>query len=153
MTRVPLGFALGKSFRQRVIFDHISLVSSKYGYSISHSTLIFDAIKGLLGIYTLYISPDVPLRWNKNESARAWFVSLERLSSFFHTKWTKNALAPSFYLHIRANFLGTSAEIKKSMYPELALSGGKNECAVTDNVFFSISPVCTRGWPLNLIRM
>ena len=33
----------------------------------------------------------------------------------------------------------------KSIYPKLALSGGKNECAVTDTVFFSISQVCTRG--------
>ena len=32
---VPLGFALGNSFRHRVIFDRISLVSSKYGYSIN----------------------------------------------------------------------------------------------------------------------
>ena len=29
---VPSGFALGNSFRQRVIFDRISLVSSSYGY-------------------------------------------------------------------------------------------------------------------------
>ena len=32
---VPLGFALGNSFRQSGIFDRISLLSSKYGYSIS----------------------------------------------------------------------------------------------------------------------
>ena len=31
---VCLGFALGNSFRQRVIFDRISLVLSLYGYSI-----------------------------------------------------------------------------------------------------------------------
>ena len=28
------------------------------------------------------------------------------------------------------------------MYNELALYGGKNECARTDNVFFPISEVC-----------
>ena len=33
----------------------------------------------------------------------------------------------------------------KSIYPKLALSGGKNECAVTDTAFFTISQVCTRG--------
>ena len=30
---VPSGFALGNSFRQRGIFDSISLVLSSYGYS------------------------------------------------------------------------------------------------------------------------
>ena len=30
---VPLGFAPGNSFRQRGIFDCISLLSSQYGYS------------------------------------------------------------------------------------------------------------------------
>ena len=30
---VPSGFPLGNSFRQRVIFDRISVVSSQYGYS------------------------------------------------------------------------------------------------------------------------
>ena len=34
---VPSGFALGNSFRQRVIFDRISLVSSKYGYNVTGS--------------------------------------------------------------------------------------------------------------------
>ena len=34
---VPLGFALGNSFRQRVEFYHISLVSFLYGYSIESS--------------------------------------------------------------------------------------------------------------------
>ena len=31
---VPLGFALGNYFRQRVIFDRISLVSFNYGHNI-----------------------------------------------------------------------------------------------------------------------
>ena len=34
---VPSGFALGNSFRQTVILDHISLVSSLYGYSILYT--------------------------------------------------------------------------------------------------------------------
>ena len=33
----------------------------------------------------------------------------------------------------------------KSIYPELALSGSKNEGARTDSVFIPISQVCTRG--------
>ena len=33
----------------------------------------------------------------------------------------------------------------KSIYPELALYGSKNECARTDTVLFPISQVCTRG--------
>ena len=38
---------------------------------------------------------------------------------------------------------------KKSNYPVLALSSGKNEYAVTDSVFFYISQVCTRGLALD----
>ena len=33
----------------------------------------------------------------------------------------------------------------KSIYPELALSGGKKECVMTDTFFFAISQVYTRG--------
>ena len=33
----------------------------------------------------------------------------------------------------------------KSIYPELALSGSKNECASTDIVFLPIYQVCTSG--------
>ena len=33
----------------------------------------------------------------------------------------------------------------QSIYPELALSGSKNECARTAIVFFPISQVCSRG--------
>ena len=37
----------------------------------------------------------------------------------------------------------------KSIYPELGLSGRKNEGARTDSVFIPISQVCTRGVTLN----
>ena len=38
----------------------------------------------------------------------------------------------------------------KSIYIELALNGRKNECAMTDTVFFPISQVCTRGVTLRV---
>ena len=63
----------------------------------------------------------------------------------FRQSGQKNALAPSFYLHIRAFSLGYIRGDIKSIYAELALSGGKNERAVTDTVFSPISQVCTRG--------
>ena len=40
----------------------------------------------------------------------------------------------------------------KSIYPELALDGSKNECTRTDTVFFSLSQVCTRWVTLNLFN-
>ena len=36
-SQIPLGFALGISFRQMDIFDSICLLSSLYGYNISFS--------------------------------------------------------------------------------------------------------------------
>ena len=48
---------------------------------------------------------------------------------------TKHALALLFYLHLRANFLGTSGGMDiKSIYPELALSGSQKEGPRTDSV-------------------
>ena len=55
-------------------------------------------------------------------------------------------LAPS-----QGYFLGYIRGDMKSIYPKLALSGGKNEFAVTDTVFFSISQVCTREVTLSRI--
>ena len=59
-------------------------------------------------------------------------------------------------LHLNFSFISglTSWYVRgdlKSIYPKLALSGGKNECAVTGTVIFSISQVCTRGLTLKII--
>ena len=42
--------------------DHPPSADLRYGEedSINPTTLIFDATKGLLGIYTLHIPPDLP---------------------------------------------------------------------------------------------
>ena len=69
------------------------------------------------------------------------FVQLEISSSFLQIKWIKPALAHSYELHIRANFYSTSGGDMESICTELALYGSKNECARTDNVYFSISEV------------
>ena len=80
--------------------------------SISPSTLILDVIKSYLGIYTLHNPPEVlwklALRWSWKECVRAYFVQLERLSSFILMKWIKYALTHLFELHIRAKFYSTS---------------------------------------------
>ena len=41
---VPSGFALGNSIRRRGIFDRISLLSSLYGYIISHYTTLYHGL-------------------------------------------------------------------------------------------------------------
>ena len=73
---------------------------------------------------------------------RAYFVQLERLSSFTQIKWIKQALAHSVEVHIRANLYSTSRGDMESIYTKLALYGSKNECARTDTVFYHISEVC-----------
>ena len=40
----------------------------------------------------------------------------------------------------------------ESIYLKLALCGSQNECTRTDNVFFPISQVCTRGVTLTKLR-
>ena len=51
-----------------------------------------------------------------NECVRAYFVQLERSSSFILIKGIKHALAPSFELHIRANFYTTSGGYEEYVY-------------------------------------
>ena len=70
-------------------------------------------------------------------AVRAYFVQLERSSSFIQIQWIKHALAHSFELQIRANLRGDV----ESIATELALYGSKNECARTDHVFSPISEV------------
>ena len=56
-------------------------------------------------------------------------------------KWIKHALAHSFQLDIRSSFYSTSGGIWR-VHTELALNGGKNLCARTDNGFSPICEVC-----------
>ena len=53
----------------------------------------------------------------------------------------------------QGSLLGYIRGVIKSIYPELALYGSKNEGATTDTVFFPISQVCTRGPFLNMDDM
>jgi hypothetical protein len=52
-----------------------------------------------------------------NECVRAYFVQLERLSSFIQIKWIKHALAHLFGLHIKDNFYSTSGGIWRVYIP------------------------------------
>ena len=91
-----------------------------------------------LRIYTLQIPPEIvekwALRWSSDQCATAWFVHLNWMNEDNLFSWTKYALAHSFMLHLRANFL-------ESIYSEFTFYGSTNYCARTDTAFFPISEV------------
>jgi hypothetical protein len=53
----------------------------------------------------------------------AYFVQLERLSSFIWIKWIKHTLAQSFKLHIRANFHTTLGGVWRVFIPHKPFMG------------------------------
>ena len=55
----------------------------------------------------------------------AYFVQLERSSSFIRIKWIKHALAHSFELQVRANFYSTLGGIWRVYIPSLLFMGAK----------------------------
>ena len=79
------------------------------------------------------------LRWSSNEFVRAYFVQLERLSSFILVKTCPITHISALYQSWLLQYLRGDM---KSIYPELALYGDQIECARTDNAFFSMSEVC-----------
>ena len=60
----------------------------------------------------------------------------------------KNCPSTLILASSRSYLLGYIRGDMKSVYPELALCGSKNECVRTDTVFSSISEVCTMGMTL-----
>ena len=65
----------------------------------------------MLFIYPWMYSRRIAQRWRLNVCARAYFVKLERLSSFIQTNWTKHAITHWFEIQHRANFYSTSGGI------------------------------------------
>ena len=72
----------------------------------------------------------------------AYFVQLERSSSFTQIKWIKHALAHSVDLHIRPNLYSTFGEIRRVYILNLTFMGAKMSVLRTDTVFYPISEIC-----------
>ena len=69
----------------------------------------------------------------------AYFVQLERSSSYILIKWIKHALAHSFeFLQSSTEFLQYLKGDMESIFIELALRESKIDWARTDNVYFNI---------------
>ena len=65
----PSGFALGNSFRQRVIFDRISFVSSSYGYN-NHLKKLYVLLYAAKYCYILL------------DTARNWYTYTARFCKY-----------------------------------------------------------------------
>ena len=128
---VPLGFALGNSFRWRVIFDRISLLSSHYGYSIPET-----CCAGIFICFTVRQRENVELKL-KHLNTIFFFTSFWHyfywLLALYNLPLLKNATwqnFPNFYEKIKVplaskeadqKYIGISRRKKKSLFHTIKL--------------------------------
>ena len=101
---VTHSLSLHKKFRSKTnscFRRSMQLVKMAYPYNLSVGSAIFK-MQGAEGC---------------DKCVRAYFVQLERLSSFIQIKWIKHALAHSFELHFRDNLYSTSGGIWRLYIP------------------------------------